>query len=105
MKAFDLSVLQSGYKHPGGGREALWPSGQYAAVGGDLGEGFRTAGVLIPAVGDVTEILDSSFSIAFITFAASAVPPSITQCHPARNQLQFLSSGLIIFLYQVFLFP
>lgn len=57
MKAFDLSVLQSGYKHPGGGREALWPSGQYAEVGGELGEGFHTAGNLIPAVGVVTEIL------------------------------------------------
>lgn len=55
MKAFDLSVLQSGYKHPGGGREALWPSGRYAAVGGEPGEGFHTAGILSPAVGDVTD--------------------------------------------------
>lgn len=73
-------------------------------MGRELWEGFHTAGVLIPAVGDITEILDSSFSVAFITSAVSAVPPGITQYHPARNQLQFLSPGLIIFLYQVFLF-
>lgn len=73
-------------------------------MGRELGEGFQTARVLIPVVGDVTEILDSSFSVAFITFATSAVPSGITQCHPARNQLQFLSLDLIIFLYQVFLF-
>lgn len=54
MKAFDLSALQSGYEHPGGGREALWPSGQHAAVGGQPGEGFQTAGILSPAAGDVT---------------------------------------------------
>lgn len=44
--------------------------------------------VLIPVVGDVTEILDSSFSVAFITLAASAesLPVSL-RCHPARNQL------------------
>lgn len=41
-------------------------------MGRELGEGFQTARVLIPVVGDVTEILDSSFSVAFITFAASA---------------------------------
>lgn len=64
---------------PGGGREALWPSGQYAAVDRELWEGFLTARVLIPAVGDITEILDSSFSVAFITSAVSAVPPGITQ--------------------------
>ncbi|KAL9845761.1 choline transporter-like protein 3 isoform 6-T6 [Geothlypis trichas] len=31
------------------------------------------------------------------------IPCSVTQCHPARNQIQFLSPGLIIFLHQVFL--
>ena len=64
-------MLPSGYKS-GGGREALWPSGQCAAVGGELGEGSQTARVLIPVVGDAPEILDSSFSVAFITLAASA---------------------------------
>lgn len=62
-------------------------------------EGFQTARVLVPVAGDVTGILDSSFAVAFIAPAAPAVLPGITQCHPARNQLQFLSPGLIIFLY------
>ena len=42
------------------------------AVGGEPGEGFQTARVFIPVVGDVTETLDSSFLVAFITLAASA---------------------------------
>lgn len=90
-----------GLQTSGGGREALWPSGQYAAVGGELGEGFQTASVLIPVAADATDILDSSFPVAFLTLAVS---PGVTQCLPARNQLQFLSLGLSIFLYQVFLF-
>lgn len=92
MKALDLSVLQSGYKHPGGGREALWPSGQYAAVGGEPGEGFHTPGNLIPAVGDVPEIFNSFFSAAFIAFAASAVPHSITVIQPGTSY-SFLALG------------
>lgn len=65
-------MLQSGYKASGCGRAALWPSGQYAVVGEELGEGFWTGRVLIPVAGGVTEIFELSCSAASITFAASA---------------------------------
>lgn len=88
-----------GLQTSGCGREALWPSGQYAVVGKELREGFRTVRVLTPVAGDVTEIFEISFSVAFITFAASAESLLVSlSCHPAGNQPQFLSPGLIIFL-------
>lgn len=73
-KAFDFDIcVPIRLQTPGGRREALWPSRQCVAVGGELNERFQAARVFICIVGDVAEILDSSFSVGSLQVSLSVI--------------------------------